>query len=136
VLLKELRELLRCKRFPFRIENHNAIGIAERGQNLLRLCPHPTLRLLHFDDIQWQEVFDPGSIIRTQLRDVGILRLSDPENPQPHLFQTVLLPFFEESLAADTEDLRGLDLLPMRLPQDFGNVVSFDVFKRRHLGCR
>src|SRR5439155_9118572 len=45
--------------------------------------------------------------------------------------ESVFFPLFEESFPADAEDLRGLDLLPMHLPQHFRNVVTFDIFQRR-----
>ena len=131
VLLDELRELFRGPRLSFGIENHDAIGLAERRENLLGLCPHPTLRSLTSSNFQRQKC-PIREISPRKASPSGDLRLPDPQNPQLHLFEAVLLPLFEQSLAADAEDLCGLDFFPC-VCRSTSKLVPFDVFERRHL---
>src|SRR2546426_8379482 len=51
-------------------------------------------------------------------------------------FQSVFLPFFQEGLPADAQDLGGLHFLSARLAEHFGDVVPFDILERRHLLAR
>ena len=64
VLPDEFRKLLRGPRFAFRIENHDAIGYFEGGQEFL---------LFHFRNFQWEKMFDASGVVFAKSGDMRTL---------------------------------------------------------------